>query len=254
MKTIKIILAALMLAGININFANTDDDLLKQVKALSYEASIKFDEGKLRQASALCERILSEDDSNIYARYYLAYSQYQLLQVAMTRKDQNLFDQFFSAAVDNGKLILQEKSFASEANVLLASIYMMKIAITPQEAPQLSMKIHSYLDDAVKANVNNPRAYLIRGQMLYNTPEMYGGSVDKAIDLWNNALLLFAGEKEKSFMPDWGLLDTYAWLGQAFTRKGKVEDAKSTYEKALSIEPNFGWVKYVLLPGLDKKQ
>jgi cytochrome c-type biogenesis protein CcmH/NrfG len=43
-------------------------------------------------------------------------------------------------------------------------------------------------------------------------------------------------------------LDTMAFLGQAWAKKGDRAKAIAAYENALKAEPNFSWVKYVLLP------
>ena len=51
---------------------------------------------------------------------------------------------------------------------------------------------------------------------------------------------------------DWLYLDTYAWLGIALNKQGQKEKAKEVFEEVLIIEPDFSWVKYSLLPGLDK--
>ena len=33
----------------------------------------------------------------------------------------------------------------------------------------------------------------------------------------------------------------------------RYDQARTAFEKALDVNPDYGWVKYVLLPELDKK-
>ena len=116
------------------------------------------------------------------------------------------------------------------------------------------MKINSLLEEVSAKKFGNPRTLLIRGMMAYNTPPMFGGSVDKSIEYFTKAELIFQNSKSSDELkPDWGYLETLAWKGQALAEKGMVQDAKSAYENALAIEPNFGWVKFRLLPQLEKQ-
>ncbi|NTU73493.1 hypothetical protein HGB07_04985 [Candidatus Roizmanbacteria bacterium] len=64
---------------------------------------------------------------------------------------------------------------------MLAGIYMMKIATSSMSAVTLSPKAHSLLDDAQKSQPGNPRPYIIRGTMKYQTPGIFGGSYEDAV-------------------------------------------------------------------------
>jgi cytochrome c-type biogenesis protein CcmH/NrfG len=45
----------------------------------------------------------------------------------------------------------------------------------------------------------------------------------------------------------------YAWLGQVYQKQNKNADAIAAYNKALEIDPNMRWVKFVLLPSTQKR-
>jgi len=60
-------------------------------------------------------------------------------------------------------------------------------------------------------------------------------------------------ESAKQGFVDWGYLETLAWEGQSLQRLKKYSEAESVYKKSLKIEPEFKWVKYVLLANLQKQ-
>ena len=51
--------------------------------------------------------------------------------------------------------------------------------------------------------------------------------------------------------PVWGHDEVYAWIGLAHLDRDERGRARAALEKALEIEPEFGWVRYVLLPGME---
>ena len=52
--------------------------------------------------------------------------------------------------------------------------------------------------------------------------------------------------------PAWGHADALVWLGIAQQRAGDSAAARAAWQQALAIEPGFAWVKYALLPSLDR--
>ena len=76
---------------------------------------------------------------------------------------------------------------------------------------------------------------------------MWGGDLDEAIAAYEKAIQLYESNPA-ALQFNWMYLDTMAFLGQALAKKGQSEKAIAIYEKALKAEPEFGWVKFVLLP------
>lgn len=226
--------------------------LIKKAKETSKEAFVKYDANLYKQSIGLCERALSAEPQNALAKYYLAYNQYRLLIMPAKNTDENLFDIYFDKAVQNAKSINNQKGFESEANTLLAAIYMMKLGKNKSEAPALAQKVYALLGKAQAYDSLNPRIYLVKGIMLFHTPKMFGGSAQKALDNFNKAIPLFKKKTGNSI--EWGFLETLAWKGQALTKLNKPEKAKEVYNKALKTEPGFSWVKYMLLPALIKQK
>ena len=251
--------AAILLLTINSTAFCRSTDLEKQIlkgKNLLYEAYLKYDELTYMQAYSVFERILSVEPENELATYYLTFAQYRLIVLAMNRKENDKFDKYYELALKNCKKLESSTTLANEADILKAAILMMKLANAPMQAPILSPTINSTLDKILASDSLNTRALLIKGVMDYNTPAFFGGSVENAITRFNKAITVFESTEsdKENLNPDWGYIETLAWLGQAYAKAEKIDKAKETYEKALSVEPNFGWVRGFLLPALTKNQ
>lgn len=218
--------------------------------SLSERALLMYDKDLLLQA----REILMKENSDNSAFYYQTFCEYKLLEMSLRPGNEYLFDKYYDDAVTHAEKIAAVEEFESEGKTLLAGIYMMKIATSSMSGVTLSPKVHALLDDAQKSNPKNPRSYLIRGIMKYQTPGIFGGSYEDAVKNFSKAIQLF--EKQDSIdqlKPHWGYLESMAWLGRAQEQLENYDAAKFAYEKALKVEPNYGWVKFSLLPQLIKK-
>lgn len=255
MSAMKIITAATVLVILAVSIIKpqtaTVNDLLKEGKAISQQAYASYNQQLLLKAQSVFEKARAADTTNPLPLYYITYTGYKLLE--MNLRDKDAFEKYYDKTEKNGLQLSEIKSMESEGKTLLASIYMMKIANSPMSAVSLSSTIFNLLGDAEKVNAKNPRIYIVRGSMKFNMPKMFGGSYSDAADNFRKSVSLF--EKEEiadSLQPSWGYLESLAWLGRSYEQLENYEAAKFIYQKALSIDPEFGWVKYNLLPALEK--
>ncbi len=234
-------------------FAQSKDGLLKNIKSLTYEGYFQFDKSYFIKAIGLCDRIIAVNPDDAEALYYSAYSAYRLVNIGMVKEEHSLIDTYLEKSIDDAKKLFGNEIFSSDAYVVAAASLMMKLAVDISDAPNLSMKIHGYLDNAEKSDQNNPRICLTRGTMFYNTPPQFGGGADKALKQFEMALKLFESNESVNEKVSWGHAEAYAWKGLAHEKLNEIEKSKSAFDTALKIESNFGWVKYQLLPALEKR-
>ena len=99
---------------------------------------------------------------------------------------------------------------------------------------------------------DNPRILFFRGVSLVTTPEQWGGDLTQGAKLLERAAAAFE-HPAKNALVHWGYGESLVWLGIAKQKVGDTAAARAAWLKALGLEQNYGWVKYVLLPSLDKK-
>jgi tetratricopeptide (TPR) repeat protein len=116
-----------------------------------------------------------------------------------------------------------------------------------QESSQL-------MAEAASAAPSSPRVLMFRGQALLFTPPEYGGDPVEGAALIQQAVDHFAAPDANPPGPAWGHADALAWLGYAKQQAGDLAAARTAWERALAVEPNYAWVKYALLPSLDRAQ
>jgi hypothetical protein len=69
-----------------------------------------------------------------------------------------------------------------------------EIALDPNSAMTLGMKVYQNMGLALDKSPDNPRVNLLKGSSDLYTPEAYGGGADKAITSLTKAISLFAQE------------------------------------------------------------
>jgi tetratricopeptide (TPR) repeat protein len=230
------------------------DSLFFEARESMYEATNAWTEEDLQNARAKFERLLNVAPYPCYIHYYIAYADYNLAHFYHSGKN----DEMLSRALDDGISHLEKamelKTDFADAAALLSALLGEKISVSPWKAMILGMQSGSAMKKAVEIEPGNPRIYYLDGAGAYFTPKLFGGGKDKARTALTKAAQLFREYKSPSaLLPDWGERETWAWLGVIAADADSLDLAKTYYEKALSVDPEYNWVKYRLLPGLEKR-
>jgi tetratricopeptide (TPR) repeat protein len=254
---IKIAFLALLISFLfsSVNAQNSNEKNLLEGKNTIKAGIKKNDTTMYLEAHKIFERLLQSNPSDSLAKYYLSYTEYLLISSGLGKKKNPYVDKYLDSATIRLESIKSVKNLESEKNALLAGFYMMKISISPGEAPMLSMKIDGLLYKAQETNPDNPRVYYLFGIMKAKTPVMFGGNPEEAINFFKKSIALF--EKTPTVdekMPDWGYMESFAFLGMTLTEQKEYDEAEFFYKKALDIDPDYGWIKYRLLPQLEKER
>ncbi|MEM3730527.1 MAG: hypothetical protein QW667_03370 [Candidatus Bathyarchaeia archaeon] len=83
---------------------------------------------------------------------------------------------------------------------------------------------------ALQLSPRNPKAYVTLGKWYLFTPEEFGGSLDRALQILQKAVELEADNHETFLI--------HLWLGQVFLKKQDKLKAYNEIKQALSIYPN----------------
>jgi tetratricopeptide (TPR) repeat protein len=256
MKTLITLFLILFIIPVSL-FSQTDvsiDSLIIQGKQQLQQATNKWTDMDLLQARAYFERLLMDGSKSWLVRYYIGLVDYRLVSYYFSKQDKDQAKQFIDDGIEQLQQCIESGENFAEAHSLLSSLFGNKIAVSPLSAMTLGPKSGNEMDKAMKLEPNNPRNYLIAGWSAYFTPKLFGGGKDKAKNYFEQAIAYFDSYKVADpLLPDWGHDEAYAWLGMAQMEDEKLEEAKTNFNKALEINPEYGWVTYVLLPDLQKK-
>jgi len=238
------------------NVADSDSLILQGKKMLAQSVE-QWEVDGMQKTRAYFERLLETKHREALLHYYLGYCNHQLniyyrYNPNSTKADKKTADKLVEAGIQHlEKAIQLDKNFA-EAYALVASLYGEKIGSNPLLGMSLGPKSGVFMEKAIKLAPENPRVVYLDAISKNFTPAMFGGSKEKAISgLYQAGELFVKWQSSDPLAPEWGHAECYAWLGNILTEQKKFVEARAAFEKSLALRPNYGWVKYELLPKLD---
>ncbi len=226
------------------------ETLFVEGKELLQQAIDSANPDQLYEAQKLFDRARQNGHHEEFALYYLALCEYRLATIFVATPDEQT--QCINRTIEHLKRAVELEDNFSDAHALLASAYGQKLGLKPQLGMALGPESKRVLEKSKRLDGNNPRVVLIDGMRDYYTPAMFGGDKQRAISKLEHALELFAKEEvSDSLQPSWGYDEACVQLGIMRQEAGDIEGAREAFVKALEVNPNNGWVKSQLLPGLD---
>ena len=207
----------------------------------------------LRQARASFERLSQDEVHAPLAHYYIARIESHLMNLVM-QEDEDAAIDYADSALDHLDIATELDEDFAEAYAMMSSILGRKSGLQPMRAMFLGPKSERMMSKALDMEPDNPRILLIDAISLYYKPSMFGGDKDRAREGFERAADLFAEEaRTPSVQPTWGHDEVHAWIGLGHIDLGDYEAAHVAFNEALAVNPNYGWVKYVLMPKLEKR-
>lgn len=209
---------------------------------------------RMMAARAAFERA-ADTERAAWARYYAALADFRIANHLLTREEgsKDRASAHLESAVESLKEVVRLDAESAEAWALLNSVYGRQISLSPMKGMLLGRRSKRALQMAGRLAPDNPRVVLAAAVSDFSTPGMWGGDKERAMEGFRRAAELFATEEPADpLQPVWGHDEVYAWIGLAHLDRDEREQARAAFEKALEIEPDFGWVRYALLPGLDE--
>ena len=200
MKTIQFI-AILFFATLT-SYAQTDKFTTAMQKGLNLIDSAKTADD-YTAAGNYFERIATAEQKQWLPQYYVAFN--NLHAALMGKQDAETKDAIYDKAMLYAEKANTLMPNNSEVYALQAYITFMKMAVAPQaRAMSMIPKATALADKAISLNPENPRAYLMKGQNLFYTPEMFGGGKAKAKPVLTTAVAKFDQFKAVGLEPNWG--------------------------------------------------
>ncbi len=246
-------LLSILIGPSRINAQNLDSLIIAGKQELNL-AVRKWQETDLLKARAYFERLATAQPKSVWAHYYVALADYRLISFYFTKESEKQKEKHIDDAIERLKKAIEIDPACSEAYSLLGSVYGQKIT-NMFNAMLYGSKSSAAIENGLKLEPENPRAWLIAGISSYYKPESFGGGAPKALEQLETAVRYFnTWQSAGPQMPEWGHDEAYAWMGIAHIKTNQLEQANTDFQKALAINPHNAWVLRQLLPALKKKQ
>ena len=199
----KLIFAMCLMTGI-IGFSQTAYDKVMTEKIASIEKHQTADE-----FTALAndfKRIGDKEKTQWLPYYYAAFSTIQKGRMAMREGKVADLDPIAADAQKSLDLAMDLSKDNAENLILQKMIHGLKMMVDPQgRFMSEGMLAADALSKAEKIDAGNPRITLMKAEDTYFTPEQFGGSKARGLELFQKSLDQFKIYKTKSALdPNWG--------------------------------------------------
>jgi len=148
--------------------------------------------------------------------------------------------------------LTQMNSYLAEAKAFKGAFIAFEIGMNVSKAVFLGPRSMRYINRALELEPDNVHALLEKGNAEYHMPRMFGGSYEKAIHYFQNAV-----QNLERNAPDlscnWIYMNALAWLAQSYEKAGGIHRAEKIYKRILTLEPDFNWVAEELYPKFKQK-
>lgn len=222
------------------------------LKQQAYKAYLTNSLGIWKAVEKQARDTYEAEPSNMQLLMDLTEVQYGLLNSCVANQAEDTFEKYLEEAKANTETLLENNQRRAKAHALYASLLSTEMAMNPAKGKVLGPKSAKHIAKAIKYNRNEPMAWFQKGGSKLHTPKLFGGNDEEAVKHYRKAVQLYESDSAKT-RNNWQYINTLAWLGKAYAETEKYDKAMATYEKALEIEPEFNWVKYVLMKKVQKK-
>lgn len=154
---------------------------------------------------------------------------------------------YLDRAYSTLKKLKENQGNASIVSAYEAAFYGFEIGLAQYKAPYYGLKSIDAVKNALALDPKNWMAYIQSGNIQYYMPAIFGGSKNEALQLYKKAQVLM--EKDpNNIHENWNYLNLLLQLGEGHAQRKDFDQAAAYYEKIISLEPRFLWVKNELYP------
>jgi hypothetical protein len=220
-------------------------------KRLAYASNYRNDQDGLRQAIGRFEQLAALPEMAPAAVYHASWARWVLAPSESVAAHPEAAAAALEAGVGDLKKGLELRPDDPEMHALMAWSLMGIASADRAKWSVVAPDMAKHRQRAVELAPRNPRVMIMDAGMVFYTPPAAGGSQDKAIAAWLEALKLFEAEKAGDpLRVDWGGALPYGWLANLYlqTAPPRMADADQMAKKALLLQPDFWWVKTQVVP------
>ena len=217
-------------------------------------AGLRADADALAQAVRPLDAALAREPDNAALLYTRAFGHYAATAPLRAAKERGAMRVQLEQAVALLQRV-KDPRWAAEAAALHGGILGQLIDLEGGVSGMtLGPKSRRLLEQAARTAPASPRVLLFRGIAQLNTPPIWGGDPAEGAELLQQAVDRFEAGAQPAGAPRWGHAEALAWLGIARRRAGDTGRARTAWERALVLDPDYRWVRLALLPSLAKNR
>ena len=242
-KTILILAISFMVTNFFLQAQSVD----KEIKDLTYKAYLMKSKTFWEEAIQKSKIYAKKNDDTSESQLLYINSLYGILNSTMTDKDKETYNKYIDAAEDAIDEFIEVYPDDARIICIKTGLYSIKMAHFPWKGMFYGPKSEKLISKAIILNPELPQTWIRKASSEFFTPEAFGGNIIKSMETYQKAVRLFE-VNEQDLSTNWEYLDALAWFGISQMKNQKYKEAQETFEKALLIQPNFRWIKNVLLP------
>jgi len=247
-----LIAAVVGLIGSCVEGPSQDVRVVQEVRDASRQArdgDLQADWNKLLDARGRLERFVDEKNLAALVHYHLGYIDWRLSSlVYMSAGISGQAPYLRRGVTELEQAVALQPDFA-DAHALIAMMTGVLIGSDPSQIEVLRPRLQIAWKAALQPEHPSPRVMLLRAMAVFASPPQYGGSREKGLALWQEAIGLFEQDHTSDLPgPEWGHAEAWGWLGGAYLMSSEPDKAVTAFERALRLRKDFWWVARIALP------
>jgi tetratricopeptide (TPR) repeat protein len=230
--------------------AKPREKLLAAKKAAD-DANFQNDQKGLRAAAAKLDALTTDRKLAALAFYYAGWTRWSLAGAQLQANEKDDAIASLNRSVEDLRKALALAPDNPEFQGQLAWTLISLGVVDGTKMAQVLPEYAKLRKRALELAPTSPRLVMMDASMIFNTPAQYGGSQEKGVERWLEAIRLFEAEHvEDALQPDWGRALSYGWLANTYLQMNppRTAEAKEMAERALALRPDFWFVKTQILP------
>ncbi len=169
------------------------------------------------------------------AQYRAAIANSYLAEVAIELRDKNQAHSAAEAGIKAAERAVSLKSGDAEYHRIYGTLCGQAISANILQGLKYGRCAQEEVNKAVQLDPKSVQNYIARGVGYYYLPPQFGGGNDLAMKDFQKALEL-----------DPSSADAHMWLGLAFRKANRNEEARKQFERAVALNPARVWAKQQL--------
>ncbi len=204
-----------------------------------YKSYIKGDMISWKRIIDSLENVKNQSANTLYE---LINFQYGYVAWCIGNKKSKEAEEYLKKAYVNLELSKNKNLSESQYFAYKSAFIGFEIGIHHYKAPLIGKRSLAYANKAVHANNKNGFAYFQLGNVYFHMPVVVGGSKVISLENYLKAIKLYESDHGK-YEKNWNYLNLLVAIINNYYELEQYEEAKRYCLKALTVEPDFDWVK-----------